>query len=147
MYTPLFLEILASVLGMGYIVLISKKQRIGWVLGILSCGAFAAICFENQLLEQGIVQMINALFGLYAYFTWRNANIEVHSKPNYAWVLLVLTPMLVAVSFLLFQKLPWHKHLDHSVLGLTLVATWLTLRVVRENWFYWLVINALTLSR
>ena len=139
-----FFECLGSLLGVGYILLISKKLRSGWILGSLSCGVFAAICFQNQWLAQGIIQTINALFGVYAFLSWGKSKVEVHSEPVYFWGLIRLAPMLMGGSFLVLPAIPWSQHLDHCALGLSLVGTWLTLRVIRENWYFWLVINALT---
>jgi nicotinamide mononucleotide transporter len=144
MWTKLFFEILASFLGLGYTILIAKKKRSGWILGSLSCGMLAVICFQKPWLPQGIIQTINAFFGVYAFLSWGKSKIEVHSKPVYFWGLICMAPMLVGASFLFLPTYPWSQHLDHCALGLSLVGTWLTLRVIRENWYFWLVINAMT---
>ena len=143
-YYPVALEILASLLGIAYIVLIAQKKISAWPVGILSCSIFAVVCFAEDLKSQGIIQVINLCMGVYAWIKWNKKVDAVKSIPLISLGSLLLFPLLYFISDVLFPSFSWTKHLDQIALIYSVVASYLTLRVIKENWHLWILINGIT---
>lgn len=137
-------EGLAALLGAVYIVLISKKSRLGWCFGIASCALLTAICFHQEFYGQGIIQALNTLVGFYGWWAWNRPQPTSFLSPWLLAAAFVVSVITFIGSFLIFPQEQWSIHLDHTALLLSCFATYLTVRMIYENWYLWLVINVLT---
>ncbi|NBO61861.1 MAG: hypothetical protein EBU82_13015 [Flavobacteriia bacterium] len=138
------LEGLAAILGAVYIVLISNKSRLGWCFGIASCALFTVICFHHEYYGQGIIQALNTLMGFYGWWAW---NRPAQTSYLSLWILgaaLIASAISFSGSLFFFPQEQWSIHLDHTALLLSCFATYLTVRMIYENWYLWLGINAIT---
>ncbi len=142
-----FLEILATLFGFLYIILIVQKKPIGWFFGFLSSLIYVDVCFTNQLYIQTGLQAIYALVGVFGFFRWKmkGALIKTISNKNR---LIILVSGLVASMILgyLFSKsnqvLPY---LDAVISVFGIIATYLTTDKRVENWIIWMAINVLSI--
>jgi nicotinamide mononucleotide transporter len=138
------LELLASLLGVVYIILIARKNALGWLAGIISCALFAGLCIESDLMSQGIIQVVNVLMGIWGWVQWQKQVIPVISYPNLGIIFLAVLPVIYVGSILCFPGLSWTTQLDQIALICSLVATVLTVRMIQQNWLLWLVVNGIT---
>lgn len=145
MPTILFLlELIASLLGVVYIILIAKKNALGWPAGIISCAIFAVLCIESNLMSQGIIQLVNVVMGVWGWAKWHNQVIPVKSIPKLRIIFLAALPVCYVGSMVCFPWLDWSARLDQIALIFSLVATLLTVRMIQQNWVLWLVVNGIT---
>jgi nicotinamide mononucleotide transporter len=138
------LELIASLLGVVYIVLIARKNAMGWLAGILSCALFAALCFESDLSSQGIIQVVNVVMGIWGWVQWQKQVIPVKSFPKLSIIFLAALPLFYVGSIVCFPLLSWSARLDQIALICSLIATILTVRMIQQNWMLWLVVNGIT---
>jgi len=138
------LELIGALMGLMYILLLAQKKTSAWVYGIVSCGMFGIICFLQGYTGQGIIQTINAFMGFYGLWFWKNHPKESQSWPKLFIATLILLPGLYFASLWLFHTSNMAFHLDNVALILSIVATLLTVKVVLENWYFWLIINVIT---
>ena len=138
------LELIASLLGVVYIILIARKNALGWLAGIISCALFAGLCIESDLMNQGIIQVLNVLMGIWGWVQWQKQVIPVKSYPKLGIIFLAVLPVIYVGSILCFQGLSWTTQLDQIALICSLVATVLTVRMIQQNWLLWLVVNGIT---
>ena len=145
MPTILFLlELLASLLGLVYIMLIAKKNAFGWLAGIISCAIFAGLCIESELMSQGIIQVVNVAMGVGGWMQWHKQVIPVKSLPKLRIIFLAALPVCYVGSLVCFPGLDWSARFDQIALIFSLVATLLTVRMIQQNWILWLVVNGIT---
>jgi nicotinamide mononucleotide transporter len=138
------LELLASLLGVVYIILIAKKNALGWPAGIISCAIFAVLCIESNLMSQGIIQLVNVVMGIWGWAQWHNQVIPVKSIPKLSFIFWSALPVCYVVTMVCFPWLDWSARLDQIALIFSLVATLLTVRMIQQNWVLWLVVNGIT---
>ena len=138
------LELIASLLGVVYIILIARKNALGWLAGIISCALFAGLCIESDLMSQGIIQVVNVLMGIWGWVQWQKQVIPVKSYPKLGIIFLAVLPMIYVGSIICFPVLSWTTQLDQIALICSLVATVLTVRMIQQNWLLWLVVNGIT---
>ena len=145
MPTILFLlELLASLLGVVYIILIARKNVFGWLIGIVSCAIFAGLCFKSDLVSQGIIQVINVVMGVWGWLQWHKQVIPVKSYPKLTYIFLAALPLFYVGSIILLPLLSWPTRLDQIALVFSFVATLLTVRIIQQNWLLWLIVNGIT---
>ncbi|MEY3049531.1 MAG: nicotinamide mononucleotide transporter PnuC [Bacteroidota bacterium] len=145
MPTILFLlELLASLLGVVYIILVARKNVFGWPIGIVSCAIFAGLCFKSDIVSQGIIQVVNVGMGIWGWIQWHKQLIPVKSIPKLRIIFLAAVPLFYIGSLLLFPWLDWSGRLDQIALIFSLMATILTVRMIQQNWVLWLVVNGIT---
>ena len=141
------LEILASLFGFVYIILIVQKKPIGWFFGFVSSLIYIEVCFTNELYIQTGLQAIYALVGVFGFFRWQMKGISIRAI-SFKNRLIVLVSGLVASMILgyLFSKsnqvLPY---LDALISVFGIIATYLTTDKRVENWLIWMVINVLSI--
>lgn len=138
------LELIASLLGVVYIILIARKNALGWLAGIISCALFAGLCIESDLMSQGIIQVVNVLMGIWGWVQWQKQLIPVKSYPKLGIIFLAVLPVIYVGSIICFPVLSWTTQLDQIALICSLVATALTVRMIQQNWLLWLVVNGIT---
>ena len=138
------LELIASLLGVVYIILIARKNALGWLAGIISCALFAGLCIESDLMSQGIIQVVNVLMGIWGWVQWQKQVIPVKSYPKLGIIFLAVLPVIYVGSIICFPLLSWTTQLDQIALICSLVATVLTIRMIQQNWMLWLVVNGIT---
>jgi nicotinamide mononucleotide transporter len=138
------LELIASLLGVVYIVLIARKNALGWLAGIISCAIFAALCFESDLMSQGIIQLVNVVMGVWGWVQWQKQVIPVKSYPKLTYIFLAALPLFYVGSIILLPLLSWPTRLDQIALVFSFVATLLTVRIIQQNWLLWLIVNGIT---
>jgi nicotinamide mononucleotide transporter len=138
------LELLASLLGVVYIILIARKNALGWLAGIISCALFAGLCIESDLMSQGVIQVVNVLMGIWGWVQWQKKVIPVKSYPNLRIVFLAVLPVIYVGSIICFPVLSWTARLDQIALICSIAATLLTVRMIQQNWLLWLVVNGIT---
>jgi nicotinamide mononucleotide transporter len=138
------LELLASLLGVVYIILIARKNVFGWPIGIVSCAIFAGLCFKSDLVSQGIIQVVNVVMGVWGWVQWRKQVIPVKSYPKLTYIFLAALPLFYVGSIILLPLLSWPTRLDQIALVFSFVATLLTVRIIQQNWLLWLIVNGIT---
>jgi nicotinamide mononucleotide transporter len=138
------LELLASLLGVVYIILIARKNVFGWPIGIVSCAIFAGLCFKSDLVSQGIIQVVNVVMGVWGWVQWRKQVIPVKSSPKLTYIFLAALPLFYVGSIILLPLLSWPTRLDQIALVFSFVATLLTVRIIQQNWLLWLIVNGIT---
>ncbi len=138
------LELIASLLGVVYIILIARKNALGWLAGIISCALFAGLCIESDLMSQGIIQVVNVLMGIWGWLQWKKQVIPVKSYPWVGFVFFALLPVLYIGLNVIFLGISWTARLDQIALIYSLLATVLTVRMIQQNWMLWLVVNGIT---
>jgi nicotinamide mononucleotide transporter len=138
------LELLASLLGVVYIVLIARKNVLGWPIGIVSCAIFAGLCFKSELVSQGIIQVVNVVMGVWGWLQWHKRVIPVKSFPKLSIIFLAILPALYVGAIIWLPLFSWSTRLDQIALVYSLIATILTVRMIQQNWMLWLVVNGIT---
>ena len=140
----LLLELLASLLGVVYIILIARKNAFGWLAGIISCAIFAGLCIESDLMSQGIIQVVNVVLGVWGWLQWHKQVIPVKSFPKLSIIFLAILPVLYVGAIIWLPLFSWSTRLDQIALIYSIVATLLTVRMIQQNWLLWLIVNGIT---
>lgn len=146
------LEIVVTIMGLLYIVLIAMEVRAGWIVGAVGSALFVASNIEQHLYMDMVLNSYYVLAGAYGWYVWGKHGDEVKlivsfiPKRLFAGLLAgcVLLTITFGYSLSLYtnNSLPY---LDAGVTILSFLATWMSTRKYIENWIIWLVADPLAI--
>jgi nicotinamide mononucleotide transporter len=143
----IWIDLTGFAFSLAYLILIIRQNSLGWYFSIAGSIIFAYSCYSGQLYMQSGLYIFYILIAIYGIVKWNNAA----SAPKIKSMTFQFHLVFVSVSIILGtalgfifaqytdQQLPY---LD-GIISIGAVGT--TLLVVdknRENWLYWIVINA-----
>ncbi|HEY6453247.1 MAG TPA: nicotinamide riboside transporter PnuC [Steroidobacteraceae bacterium] len=139
------LEGLAVVLGVIYVLLILKRNRLGWVAGAGSSIIYVYLAARAHLPMQSLLQGYYVLMSVYGWRNWTRAEqqqaggIGRWPARNHALALLAIVLLSVLTAQWLHREThaAW-PYLDSMTTWTSLFATWLVARLKLENWLYWI---------
>jgi nicotinamide mononucleotide transporter len=116
----------------------------GFIPAALGAGLFAYICWRKKIYAESFLQIFYvglAGFGLMGYGNVLQVSMSLHIAllSGAAIVTAVLGWVLKSETD---SKLPF---LDAFTTVFSLVATWLMVNMVHENWLYWMVIDSVSI--
>lgn len=148
----LWLETLGTITAVLYLCLIAHRRRIAWVFYIISSLAFIPVFYSTQLYADAALQIFFVCIGLCAWRSWsttQGRDVEVLSwpTPRLTGIALGITVASCALGYALLSwtNAGWFAYPDAFILVASVVATFLTVWRVVENWWFWLAVNVTTL--
>ena len=136
-----------------YVWLAARESAWCWVSGIVSSGLWAWADFARyNLWVDGLLQAFYVLMGFIGLYTWLFAKQKNEDKlpikrlPLRQHLLLWLAGGALTLSLgFLFQKYTptSFPYADSLITAFSIIATFLTIKKVLENWLYWIVFDAL----
>jgi len=147
---PSLIELLANVSYLISVLLAARNHAATWPVGLLGCGLFAVLFFQNQLYADVTLQGFFVITSLMGWWHWQRGAMKVPVPIRVTAQATLLrysgVAIVVAMAYgLLLHKLtdafaPW---LDSLVLTLSVVAQLLLMRRRLETWWFWLAVNTL----
>jgi nicotinamide mononucleotide transporter len=144
------LEALAVLLGVVYVLLILKRNRLGWIAGGLSSSIYVYLSARAHLPMQSGLQAYYVAMAFYGWFSWTRARQSGEARVT-RWPPqnhLVAVAAIVLLSFITAHWLALETHaawpyLDSFTTWISLLATWMVARMKLENWLYWIAADAI----
>lgn len=150
-----WLEGLAVLLGLAYVLLAAKESLWCWPAALLSSGIYCYLCLNAQLYAETGLQVFYLIMAIAGWWSWtgRKKNLSGTTEESLSirqWPLKthILIILLNTIGTLL---LGWaldiyteaaNPFLDSFTTVFSLFTTWMVTRKVLENWLYWIVIDA-----
>ena len=147
------LELVAVVFAVAYLVLAVKENSLCWYAAGISTLIFLFIFWDVKLYMESGLQIYYLAMAFYGWYQWRGANRETASLQVSKWrakqhiIVLALIATLTFISGSLLNSgtdanLPY---LDSFTTWASVVTTFMVARKILENWFYWLVIDSVSI--
>jgi nicotinamide mononucleotide transporter len=147
-----WVEIIAAVLAVVYLLLAIRQQLACWVAAFISSCLYVWVMFGARLYMESVLNAFYAAMALYGYWQWthgvsgRGLEVSRWSASRNAVGLLAVVGMSIVSSYFLrrFTPAAW-PFMDSMTAWASVFATFLVARKVYENWHWWLVIDSLSL--
>jgi nicotinamide mononucleotide transporter len=141
-------EVVAVVLGVLYVLLMLKRNRLGWIVGAASSLIYIYIMARAGLPMQSALQGFYVVMAIYGWRSWTRSQqqasgIAVWPLRAHLLALLGIAALTVLTARLLQREThaAW-PYLDSLTTWVSLFATWLVARMKLENWLYWIGADA-----
>ena len=151
-------EVLAVVLAVAYLVLAIRQNIWCWAAAAVSTVLYLFIMYHSRLYMESALQLFYLAMAVYGWYSWSHPAkgegggeraLKVTTWPLRLHLFAIASVLvLVYISGDLLARysdaaLP---HLDSFTTWGAIVATFMVARKVLENWFYWFVIDAVSIG-
>jgi len=144
-----WLEIAAVATGMAYTLLITYGIIWCWLFAFISSSLFLYICFQKRIYAESLLQLFYIFTAVYGYMHWNETGGEIRSMLTLdVHALIILSGgSLVAISGFLLKRLTdaATPFVDSFTTVFSIFGTILMINLVPENWYYWIVIDAVSI--
>lgn len=146
------IELFATVFGFTYLILLIKENKWCWYFGIISSLLSIYLFYVGKLYSEAILYVYYVIIGFYGLWLWSKPNSNTNLKINnislkntllYVLLGLVLT-VIVGYVFNNYTDAE-SPYLDASTSMFSFVASYLQAKKILNSWYFWIVINSVTL--
>ena len=129
------IELIAVTLSIIYVILASRENHNCWYFGILSVSIYIYICLDALLYAETLLQIVYLFLSFYGLYSWKKKSFVNESLENTKVFKLKISELLNSFTK---SELPF---IDAFTTSFSLLATYMTVKKVLENWLYWIVID------
>ena len=142
-------EIVASILAIAYLILAMLQDKRCWVAWIISSLMYFFVMYSANLYMEALLQIFYIFIGLYGLYQWRFKadkkdvlKITTWSVKNHLIVISALV-FLTSLSgyILMIYTAAASPFIDAFTTWGAIAASYLVAKKILENWFYWFVID------
>ena len=149
----LYLEIIAVVLNLIYLILLIKEKIACWFFGITGSIISIYLFYSIGLYSESILYIYYVVIGIYGYRLWKKKNnseyhLKIQTLNLKAHLLIVISGILLAIITGQFFKSytdAVNPYLDAFTTIFSFIASFLEARKILSSWLFWIVINTATI--
>ena len=144
------LELVAVLLALAYVWLAARQNSWCWPCALLSTAIYTYLFWEVALPFHVVLNTYYILMAVYGWLQWQGPASQAKQVKSWSGthhllsiVLLILVSMVLSMSVgSVFDA--QYLYLDASITVFSVFTTVLVAHKVRENWLYWIVIDAVS---
>ena len=151
------LEIIAVLLALAYLILAIKENAWCWLCGFSSTLIYLIIFWKVSLYSETLLQLFYLYMSGYGWLQWTKYRGQIEQqesslKPIIKWSrekhirVISVTAIAALIVGLLMDTMTEASfpYVDAATTCFAIVATYMVTQKVFENWFYWIVIDAVS---
>ena len=142
-------EIVAAILAITYLILAMLEDIRCWIAWIISSLMYFFVMYSANLYMEALLQIFYIFIGLYGLYQWRfkadkkdALKITTWSIKNHLMVIGALVFLTSSSGYvLMIYTAAASPFIDAFTTWGAIVASYLVAKKILENWFYWFVID------
>ena len=142
-------EIVASILAIAYLILAMLQDIRCWVAWIISSLMYFFVMYSANLYMEALLQIFYIFIGLYGLYQWRFKADKKDALKITTWSvknhLIVIGALVFLTSLsgyvLMIYTAAASPFIDAFTTWGAIAASYLVAKKILENWFYWFVID------
>jgi nicotinamide mononucleotide transporter len=146
-------EILAVALALGYLLLAIRENIWCWACAALSTAIYVWLFATAKLYMESILNLFYFAMAVYGWFSWRTGKQRSNQRAVVEWPLgtharaisVILLSSLISGYVLASNTSAAYPYVDSATTFAAIWATFLVAKKVLENWWYWLIIDAVSI--
>ncbi len=151
--TTSYWEWLAVILALAYLLLAMKESLWCWPAAFISTLIYTVLFFDINLYMESLLNIYYLIMAIYGFYQWNNKKLENELRPIIRWpihihfIIIVGITLLVLLSGFFLEKYTTQDfaYLDSFTTWFAVITTFMVAKKVLENWFYWLVIDSVSI--
>lgn len=152
----LALEILGTIIGLIYLYYEYKAHRLLWLMGIIMPAVSIGIYYNAGLYADMGINIYYILAGIYGYIVWtfknkkrREVELPITHTPRRQYI--YLSAVSICLTALIYYILIFFTNStvplwDALTTALSFTAMWMLARKYIEQWWVWIVVDALSVG-
>ncbi|WP_299553439.1 nicotinamide riboside transporter PnuC [Seonamhaeicola sp.] len=150
----LYLEIIAVICGLAYLVFLIKEQILCWLFGIIGSLFSIVLFYKTQLYSEAILYTYYVIIGVYGWIYWKrstqqNQVFKVTDLPvrHYLFIILIgeVLSLLLGYFFGNYTDAA-APYLDAHTTIFSFIASYMEVKKWLGSWKFWIVINGVTIA-
>ena len=145
-------EFIAVLLAIGYLFLAIRQNIWCWFCAAFSTAIYVFLFLQTKLYMESLLNIFYFIMALYGWVTWYFGKIGNVELPVVTWERFIHAVALLTIAIISFASGylldrftdAAFPYIDSMTTWSALWATFLVARKVLENWWYWLVIDAVS---
>jgi nicotinamide mononucleotide transporter len=154
------LEVGAVLCALAYMVLVAREHIACWFFAFVSTALFTVVFFEAALSFSMVLNIYYMVMAGYGYWQWQQGTtggsepaLSVQPRPLRFHLWVIAAGSIISAVLIGFTSADsanadwlntnWINALDIVMSVFSVLTTVMVAHKVYENWFYWMVINAL----
>jgi len=141
-------EILASILGIAYILLLTKESLWAWVFGFFSTLIYTILFWEGALVSSSLLNFYYMLMAFYGFYSWNRGTeddklkISSYKLSNHLEAITTGILFTLIIGYLSSNYTDAKfAYMDSFVMVFSIIATWMVTQKILENWIYWIIVD------
>lgn len=142
------IEILATAFGLFYIVLLIQEKILCWAFGIAGSLLSVYLFIATKLYSEAFLYSYYVVMGAWGWMHWAGRE-RAHDNPivryrlqDHAAVIAVAALGALALgTFFSSMSDAQRPYIDAFTTSFSFAATYMQVKKVLENWYYWIVLN------
>lgn len=150
-----WLDLVAAILALFYLLLIIKEKMLAWPFGIASSALYVFIMFDLDLIMETVTYVFYVAIGFYGWWHWVYGKTKKSSDEvlilmwpiqRHAYIVIsgILVSGILGYSVSQFRPESSFPYLDAFTTTFAFLATYMEAKKVLNGWIYWIVINLLS---
>ncbi len=153
-----WIEIVAAVFGFAAVVLTALRKPLCWPIGLVQVLLYLHVFYARQLYSQVLLYVLFAVLQIQGWWHWRQTSakagdstsdeVEVRALPKNQFAIAVAIAIGISCVLAWFMKQftsAVMTETDALITGFSLVAQWLMIQRMVENWLLWIIVDLLTI--
>jgi nicotinamide mononucleotide transporter len=145
-------EIAAVVLAVAYLVLAVRQNILCWPAALASAGIYVGLMYTAGLYMESALQLFYIAMALYGWWHWHRGTADGSELRVSTWPVGHHVKALTAIAILTVASgrlLAVYTdaalvYADSFTTWAAIITTWMVARKVLENWYYWFVIDSVS---
>jgi len=149
----LLLEIVAVGLSLTFLILLIKENIYCWFFGITGSLVSIFLFYRIGLFAESILYCYYVLIGFYGYHLWNSKDntqelpiIDVLPKRHLSYIFLGVFTALFLGYILSNYTEASNPYLDAFTTIFSFIASYLEAKKILSGWYYWIIVNGVTLG-
>ena len=143
------IESVAVIFSISYVILVAKENIWCWAAAGISVILYIYICFNAKLYAETGLQIFYLFMAFYGYYNWNKNNRRLQIKEWSIRKHLFLILLGAILSFLMGFYFATYTNskmpiVDSFTTVFSIIATYMTVKKILENWLYWIVIDTVS---
>jgi nicotinamide mononucleotide transporter len=147
-----WIELFAAALAVAYLLLAIGQRLSCWLAAFISSVLYVWVFFSARLYMESVLNVYYAAMAVYGFWQWqhgeRGAALAVNrwSVTRHTLAALAIVGLSLVTSFFLRHYTPAAlPFVDSMVAWSSVFTTFLVARKVYENWYWWLLIDSVSM--
>ena len=145
-------EVVAVVFAVLYLLLAIRENIWCWFCAGVSTAIYVALYFEARLYMESLLNIFYFAMAIYGFLVWRGRQQQSLPVVSWPWQTHVIALGVIGVC-VMASGFSLHRYtdaafpyIDSATTFAAIWATFLVARKVLENWWYWLIIDLVSIA-
>lgn len=150
-----FLEVIAVVSSLIYVILAAKKNIWCWPAAFISTVAYTVVFYKFYLWMDSLLQVYYMGMAFYGWYCWNkttddsnenNIQLKTYGVKTHLVSIVLLSAVSLVIGFIMDKYTPTDfPYIDSATTVFAVFSTVLVAQKIVENWLYWIVIDFISI--